>query len=43
MYKQAFSSFRMGYGSAIATAMFTIVMITALAAMAVGQRRRAEA
>jgi len=43
MYKQAFSSFRMGYGSAIATAMFTIVMIAALIAMAVGQRRRAEA
>ena len=42
MYKQAFSSFRMGYGSTIATAMFTIVMIAALTATAAGQRRRSE-
>jgi raffinose/stachyose/melibiose transport system permease protein len=42
MYKQAFSSFRMGYGSTIATAMFGIVMIAALVTFAAGQRHRAE-
>jgi raffinose/stachyose/melibiose transport system permease protein len=43
MYKEAFSSFRMGYGSTIATAMFLIVMTAALAAIAVRQRRPEEA
>jgi raffinose/stachyose/melibiose transport system permease protein len=43
MYKQAFSSYRMGYGSAIATAMLAIVMIAALVATAAGQSRRTEA
>jgi raffinose/stachyose/melibiose transport system permease protein len=43
MFKQAFSSFRMGYGSTIATMMFVIVMIAALIATAAGQRRRTEA
>jgi raffinose/stachyose/melibiose transport system permease protein len=42
MYKEAFASYRMGYGSAIATAMFVIVMTAALAALAVGQRRTRE-
>jgi raffinose/stachyose/melibiose transport system permease protein len=39
MYKEAFSSFRMGYGSTIATAMFLIVMTAGLAAIAVRHRR----
>ncbi len=43
MYKQAFASYRMGYGSTIASAMFAIVMIAALVTMAAGYRRRAEA
>jgi len=43
MYKQAFSSFRMGYGSTIATAMFAIVMVAAMTVTAVAQWRRAEA
>jgi len=43
MYKEAFSSFRMGYGSTIATAMFVIVMTAALAAIAIRQRRSEEA
>src|SRR5262245_17783348 len=43
MYKEAFSSFRMGYGSTIATAMFFIVMAAALAALAVRRRRAEEA
>ena len=43
MYKQAFSSYRMGYGSTVATAMFAIVMISALTAMALRNRRRVEA
>jgi raffinose/stachyose/melibiose transport system permease protein len=43
MYKQAFASYRMGYGSTIATAMFAVVMIAALATIAAGQRRRPEA
>jgi raffinose/stachyose/melibiose transport system permease protein len=42
MYKEAFSSFRMGYGSTIATAMFVIVMTAALAAIAARQRRSEE-
>jgi len=42
MYKQAFATYRMGYGSAIATAMFMIVMIAALATIAAGQRRKLE-
>jgi raffinose/stachyose/melibiose transport system permease protein len=42
MYKEAFSSFRMGYGSTIATAMFFIVMTAALATIAVRQRRLSE-
>jgi raffinose/stachyose/melibiose transport system permease protein len=41
MYKEAFSSFRVGYGSTIATAMFVIVMTTALLTMALGRRRAA--
>ncbi|TAH53611.1 MAG: sugar ABC transporter permease [Chloroflexota bacterium] len=40
MYKEAFASFHMGYGSTIATAMFIIVMIVALTALAIGQRPR---
>jgi raffinose/stachyose/melibiose transport system permease protein len=43
MYKEAFSSFRMGYGSTIATAMFFIVMTAALATIAIRQRRSEEA
>jgi raffinose/stachyose/melibiose transport system permease protein len=43
MYKEAFSSFRMGYGSTIATAMFFIVMAAALATIAIRQRRSEEA
>ena len=43
MYKEAFSSFRMGYGSTIATAMFFIVMTAALVAIAIRQRRTEEA
>jgi raffinose/stachyose/melibiose transport system permease protein len=43
MYKQAFASYRMGYGSTIAAAMFAIVMIAALATLAAGRRRRVEA
>ena len=43
MYKQAFASYRMGYGSTIATAMFAIVMIAALGTIAAGRRRPAEA
>jgi raffinose/stachyose/melibiose transport system permease protein len=43
MYKEAFSSFRMGYGSTIATAMFFIVMSAALATIAIRQRRSEEA
>jgi raffinose/stachyose/melibiose transport system permease protein len=43
MYKEAFSSFRMGYGSTIATAMFVIVMAAAMVAIAVRQRRSEEA
>jgi raffinose/stachyose/melibiose transport system permease protein len=43
MYKQAFASYRMGYGSTIASAMFAIVMIAALATLAAGRRRRVEA
>jgi raffinose/stachyose/melibiose transport system permease protein len=43
MYKEAFSSFRMGYGSTIATAMFLIVMTAGLAAIAVRHRRLEEA
>jgi len=43
MYKEAFSSFRMGYGSTIATAMFFVVMSAALVAIAVRQRRAEEA
>jgi raffinose/stachyose/melibiose transport system permease protein len=43
MYKQAFASYRMGYGSTIATAMFVIVMFAALGAMAAGRRRGSEA
>ena len=39
MYKQAFASYRMGYGSTIASAMFAIVMIAALTTMAAGHRR----
>ncbi|HEX5000751.1 MAG TPA: sugar ABC transporter permease [Terriglobia bacterium] len=39
MYKEAFSSFRVGYGSAIATAMFVVVMIMALTTMAAGRSR----
>jgi raffinose/stachyose/melibiose transport system permease protein len=39
MYKEAFSSFRMGYGSTIATAMFLIVMTAGLAAIAVRRSR----
>src|SRR5262249_15590848 len=35
MYKEAFSSFRMGYGSTIATAMFFIVMTAGLVAITV--------
>jgi raffinose/stachyose/melibiose transport system permease protein len=42
MYKEAFSSFRMGYGSTIATAMFFIVMTAALVAIAIRQRRTEE-
>jgi raffinose/stachyose/melibiose transport system permease protein len=42
MYKEAFSSFRMGYGSAIATAMFLIVMAAALIAIAIRQRQAEE-
>jgi len=42
MYKEAFSSFRMGYGSAIATAMFLIVMAAALIAIAIRQRQAAQ-
>jgi raffinose/stachyose/melibiose transport system permease protein len=43
MYKEAFSSFRMGYGSTIATAMFLVVMTAGLAAIAVRRRRPEEA
>jgi raffinose/stachyose/melibiose transport system permease protein len=43
MYKQAFASYRMGYGSTIAAAMFAIVMIAALTTIAAGRRRRLEA
>ena len=43
MYKQAFASYRMGYGSTIATAMFALVMFAALATIALGQRRRSDA
>jgi raffinose/stachyose/melibiose transport system permease protein len=39
MYKEAFSSFRMGYGSTISTAMFVIVMSAALATIAVRRLR----
>jgi raffinose/stachyose/melibiose transport system permease protein len=39
MYKEAFSAFRVGYGSTIATAMFFVVMAVALTAMALGRRR----
>jgi raffinose/stachyose/melibiose transport system permease protein len=39
MYKEAFSSFRMGYGSTIATAMFVIVMSAALAVIAIRRRQ----
>ena len=39
MYKEAFSSFRMGYGSTIATAMFFIVMTAGLAAITVRRRK----
>jgi raffinose/stachyose/melibiose transport system permease protein len=43
MYKEAFSSFRMGYGSTISTAMFVIVMSAALAAIALRRLRPDEA
>jgi len=43
MYKEAFSSFRMGYGSTISTAMFVIVMSAALAAIAFRRLRPDEA
>jgi raffinose/stachyose/melibiose transport system permease protein len=43
MYKEAFSSFRMGYGSTIATAMFFIVMTAGIIAIALRQRRPEEA
>ena len=42
MYKEAFSSFRMGYGSTIATAMFFIVMTAALAAIAIRRSQTEE-
>jgi raffinose/stachyose/melibiose transport system permease protein len=42
MYKEAFSSFRMGYGSTVATAMFLIVMTAGLAAIAVRRRSQEE-
>jgi raffinose/stachyose/melibiose transport system permease protein len=42
MYKEAFASFRMGYGSTIATAMFMVVMTAALTAMALGRSRTAQ-
>jgi raffinose/stachyose/melibiose transport system permease protein len=42
MYKEAFSSFRMGYGSTIATAMFFIVMTAGIVAIALRQRRPEE-
>jgi len=42
MYKEAFASFNMGYGSTIATAMFVIVMVVALGVLAIGQRRETE-
>jgi raffinose/stachyose/melibiose transport system permease protein len=42
MYKEAFSSFRMGYGSTIATAMFLIVMTAALATIAIRRRQTEE-
>lgn len=42
MYKQAFSSFSMGYGSTVATAMFAIVMLAALAALFVQRWRGSE-
>jgi raffinose/stachyose/melibiose transport system permease protein len=42
MYKEAFSSFRMGYGSTIASAMFLIVMTAGLAAIAVRRRSSEE-
>jgi raffinose/stachyose/melibiose transport system permease protein len=43
MYKEAFASFKMGYGSTIATAMFGIVVTAALLAMALGRRRAEDA
>jgi raffinose/stachyose/melibiose transport system permease protein len=42
MYKEAFSSFRMGYGSTVATAMFLVVMTAGLAAIAVRRRSQEE-
>jgi raffinose/stachyose/melibiose transport system permease protein len=38
MYKNAFTTFRMGYGSTIATALFIIVMITSLLVLSITRR-----
>lgn len=38
MYRRVFSSFQLGYGSTIASAMFIIVALVAAAALRVTQR-----
>jgi raffinose/stachyose/melibiose transport system permease protein len=38
MYKKAFMSFDMGYGSTIATALFLIVMVLGLGAVLLSRR-----
>jgi raffinose/stachyose/melibiose transport system permease protein len=39
MYKQAFTSFRMGYGSTIAVFIFLIAMVLTVAVLRVGRKR----
>jgi raffinose/stachyose/melibiose transport system permease protein len=42
MYKKAFPSFEMGYGSTVAAALFVIVMVIALAALFISRRFETE-
>jgi raffinose/stachyose/melibiose transport system permease protein len=42
MYRTVFSSFQLGYGSTIGTAMFAIVFLVALVAMRITRRYATE-